>query len=708
MHLYILWAIPLIAFICYIGLLLIVYRQGARQRVNQAFMLYLLTAAMWSLGSFAWRLQASLFWNRILVAGVTGTFITFFQFVRILLGMRAQRHWLYLGYGLFFAILVANLLGYVTRDTYFVNGIACYEIGPAMPFMGIYGYVYSGLGMYYLIRQYSRTLDRSYRNKIQYLVVGLSVTMLASFTNFVPEIGKYPIDIAASVINGLLIAYAILRYQLLDITLVIRKGLVYSSLTALIAGVYLFIVFIFSSAFRSLFYGSLVPAILVASAIAVAFQPMRDRAQLLIDRLFFREKYDAQLMLQELSELAASILDINKLTSILLDRLTATMHVKQACIVLQRKETAHSCLVAQKGQMGLEDEAIFREDHPVVRWMASHKGPLTRQDMDVLPQFKALWTQERADLDRIEAELFVPLLVREELIGILILGPKLSEAPYSPDEQLTLITLANQTAVAIQNAWLYSDLEQSLEELKQMQAQLIQTEKLSAVGEMIAGVAHEINNPLTVIIGYSQLLRTMDPDLQAQKDIGQILEAGLRVKRIVASLLDFSRQHPPQKEYVDINQIVSESLALRGHDLVTSNIQIETDLAPDLPPTTADGHQLQQVFVNIINNAQQAMAEKGGPGVLTVTTRRGKDNTIRISFQDTGPGIPKEIMGRIFDPFFTTKEVGQGTGLGLSVSYGIVQEHEGCIWAESEDGQGAAFFIELPIHHMSPAHTQRE
>ena len=184
----------------------------------------------------------------------------------------------------------------------------------------------------------------------------------------------------------------------------------------------------------------------------------------------------------------------------------------------------------------------------------------------------------------------------------------------------------------------------------------------------------------------------------------------MRVKRIVANLLDFSRQHAPQKEYLDVNEVVSSALELRAHDLTTSGIHIETDITPDLPRTMADRHQLQQVFVNVINNAQQAMAEKGGPGVLAVSTQRGEDNTILISIEDTGPGIPPQIMGRIFDPFFTTKEVGKGTGLGLSVSYGIIQEHEGRIWAQSpapggrdEDGQGAIFFIQLPARDSAPA-----
>jgi len=635
-----------------------------------------------------------------MIQGALGQAITFYHFVVAFLQVRRHRRLVAVGYAAYAILTGLNLMGYVAHGLDVRAYRIYYEAGPAMLLSLIFGVPFLGGALYLLVRGYLSARGAFlYRVRISYLLIGMALVLVGSATNIIAALSAYPLDIAANLVNALLIAYAILRHQLLDITLIIRKGLVYSSVTTLLAMAYLVIVFIFTSVFQTFLYGSLISAILVASAIAVAFQPVRDRAQLLIDRLFFREKYDAQLMLRELSELATSILHIKRLTSFLLDRLTSTMHIRQAYIMLMDKEDARFHLIARKGQTGLQRGVIFREDHPVLQWMASHKRSLTRHDLDVLPQFKALWAQERESLDRLEAELFVPLLVRRELVGILILGPKLSETPYSQDEQLALTTLANQTAVAIQNAWLYSELEQSLKELKQMQAQLIQTEKLSAIGEMIAGVAHEINNPLTAVIGYSQLLQlqSMGLDPQVHEDVEQILEAGLRMKRIVANLLDFSRQHLPQKEYVDINEIVSSALGLRAHDLMTSSIRAQTDLAPDLPWTMADRHQLQQVFVNIINNAQQAMAEKGGPGVLTVITRRGRNNTIAITFQDTGPGIPKEIMGRIFDPFFTTKEVGKGTGLGLSVSYGIVQEHEGRIWAEGEDGRGATFFVELPV-----------
>jgi len=705
-------AIPLLAVLCYSVLLVLVLRHNPRSRLNQVFALYLLSMATWSFGCFMMRAglpgPRPVFWNRFMIFGLLAVAVLFLQFVRLFLAVRSYRTWVYVGIALYVVLAAANAAGYVTRNVEVSNGVLQYEIGPAVVPVMLYGYLFSGLGMYKLLRAHQQSKDEAYRNRIKYPLAGVVLVSLGLFTDLTP-LGRYPIDIAMNVPNAVLIAYAILRYQLLDITLAIRKGLLYSIPTTVIGVGYFLAILAAEKALRTFVgYQVLLVSLFVAAITALAVQPFRDKAQLWVDRLFFREKYDAQLMLQDLSKLAASILDINRLTSLLLDRLTATMHIKGAYVILKEKENPQFHLIARKGQTSLEQEVIFRDDHPLVRWMASHKGPLARHDLDVLPQFKGLWVEEREDLDRIEAELFIPLLVRGELIGMLILGPKLSEAAYSPDERLTLTTLASQTAVAIQNAWLYSDLEANVEELKQMQAQLLQTEKLSALGGMIAGVAHEINNPLTAVIGYSQLLQAMDLGSQVHHDLGQILEAGLRVKRIVANLLDFSRQHAPRKQYLDMNEVVSSALELRVHDLINSGIHVQTDLDTDLPSTMADRHQLQQVLINIINNAQQAMEEKGGPGVLTVTTRRGEDNTILVSIQDTGPGIPPEIMGRIFDPFFTTKEVGKGTGLGLSVSYGIVQEHEGRIWAESpapsgidDDGQGATFFIQLPVRESA-------
>jgi len=704
---------PLLAMVGYIVLLGIVVHAGVRSRLRRFSAFFLFTMAIWSFGSSMLRLDPPdiVFWYKILIVGSVIMPWALLCFTRAYLGLPQDR-WLWLALAVPVALSIATATGYMVEYVRLTDsGRIEFGLGEALPIYAIYWISSLGYACWILVRAYRYTVDPVRRNRIRYPLIGMGFVFLGSLTNVSPALGAFPIDQAANFVNALLLTYAILRYQLLDISVIIRKGLVYSIPTGALATVYLLIVL---AAERLLVtfvgYQLLVLSVLVAAITAVAVQPLRDRLQLFIDRLFFREKYDTQFMLQELSELVGSILDIGELSSLLLDRLTVTMHVEHAYIMLREKGRARLHVIAQKGQADPMDEVVLYEDHPVVQWLISHRQSLSRYDLDLLPQFKALWAQEHEILDMLEAELFVPLLVREELIGILILGPKLSEVSYAQDEQLALITLANQTAVAIQNAWLYSDLERSLETLQEMQDRLIQSEKLSAIGEMIAGVAHEINNPLTAVIGYSQLLQmqSMDQDAQIHEDLGQILEAGMRMKRIVANLLDFSRQHQPQKEYVDINQVISTSLALRMNELTNNNIEVQADLISDLPWTLADRHQLQQVFVNIINNAQQAIVEEGGAGVLAVSTQRQRNNTILIRFQDSGPGIPEEIMNRIFDPFFTTKEVGKGTGLGLSVSYGIVNEHQGRIWAESEDGQGATFLIDLPIRKSDESMEREE
>jgi two-component system NtrC family sensor kinase len=231
----------------------------------------------------------------------------------------------------------------------------------------------------------------------------------------------------------------------------------------------------------------------------------------------------------------------------------------------------------------------------------------------------------------------------------------------------------------------------------QLQEQLVQSAKLSAIGQMISGVAHELNNPLTTVMGYAQLLLVGELDETVKADLQRIYDDALRAQRIVQDLLTFARQKKPERSPTDINETLERTLALRAYALEMDSIKLVTEFEEDLPWTMADGYQLQQVFLNIINNSYQAMAQQGKAGTLAVRSECIGGNTIRVTFGDTGPGIPDEVLKRIFDPFFTTKDVGMGTGLGLSVSHGIIQEHGGRIWAESDPGQGAVFVVELPV-----------
>ncbi|MBM4446484.1 MAG: PAS domain S-box protein [Chloroflexi bacterium] len=234
-------------------------------------------------------------------------------------------------------------------------------------------------------------------------------------------------------------------------------------------------------------------------------------------------------------------------------------------------------------------------------------------------------------------------------------------------------------------------------ERKKAEQQALVNAKLASVGELVAGVAHEVNNPLTGIIGYAQLLADrQDVPQNIKEDLQKIYEESQRTVRIVQNLLRFARQYKPEKSLVDINELIERTLELEAYKLRTSNIGLSAKLAADIPLILADYNQLQQVILNIIANAQQAIAETKRRGKITVTTDVVED-CVSISITDNGPGISPESIIKIFDPFFTTKPEGSGSGLGLSVCHGIITEHGGNIYAESTPGKGTTFIIELPI-----------
>jgi signal transduction histidine kinase len=232
------------------------------------------------------------------------------------------------------------------------------------------------------------------------------------------------------------------------------------------------------------------------------------------------------------------------------------------------------------------------------------------------------------------------------------------------------------------------------QQLERAQARLVQSEKLAALGELVAGVAHELNNPLTSVLGYAQLLEAGELDGEdARRALGVVLQEADRARRIVQNLLTFARQRAHERGPVDVNAALEQTVALRRYELERAGVEFVLDLAWDLPLIEGDLFQLQQVFLNLINNAAQALA--GARGRIEIRTAH-REGRVVVEVADTGPGIPPEHLPRIFDPFFTTKDVGEGTGLGLSISYGIVRDHGGEIYAENRPEGGARFVIELP------------
>ena len=279
-----------------------------------------------------------------------------------------------------------------------------------------------------------------------------------------------------------------------------------------------------------------------------------------------------------------------------------------------------------------------------------------------------------------------------------------AEYAYSSGEENLMVAISRQLATTIEKVRLYEETCKAYEDLRRTQEQLLQSEKMSAVGQLIAGVAHELNNPLTAILGYAQLLESEGLNERAQDYVAKMFKQAQRTHRVVQNLLSFARQRKPERAEVDVRKVLEETLALRDYDLKVNNIDVQKDLGPEPALVVADPHQIEQVFLNIINNAVDAVLETGRAGKLKIRVYCERGD-VCTQFADDGPGIkdPK----RIFDPFYTTKNVGKGTGLGLSICYGIVKEHGGDITAHNASEGGAVIEVRLPMAVAAGA-TQEE
>jgi signal transduction histidine kinase len=307
--------------------------------------------------------------------------------------------------------------------------------------------------------------------------------------------------------------------------------------------------------------------------------------------------------------------------------------------------------------------------------------------------------------------LAVPLVKQHESIGVLELINKRDKSNFHDRDVAMLEAFAGQAVVALENARLHQhlqarnrELREAMTELQQMQEQLIQKEKLASVGQLAAGVAHEINNPISSILLYADVLCAEIPaqDAQLLQDMLMIKKEAMRCRTIVADLLSFSRQNKVLAQPTDLNALLDEIVEEIGTQERFEGVGIEMDLDPGLPVIEADAFQLRQVFCNLMNNAADAMPDGG---TLTLRTKQGPwSGRITAEVQDTGEGISEENMKKLFTPFFTTKPLGKGTGLGLAIIYGIVKMHRGEINVQSQLGQGTTFT--LTLHERLPARPE--
>lgn len=449
-----------LATITFLAILVVVLFSKPRTRLRELFIYYLISMTIWSISAFmaSSGLVRVLPWFRVMSASPLVMMICLYLFVQNLFGLRSKWKPIILLYGIFTSVVILGssyVIEYAFLDE---TKSLVYKFGNLLPIIVLPAFFLVIHSLRILVNGYKNSKDASHRNRIRYLTLGIIIPLLANFVNFT-EYGKYPIDIAANVLTAILLAYAVLNNQLLDTKVVIRLGLIYSSTTAIIGAIYFLSISLVLNFFHLLAGREVfITSIIVGTLFSFVLAPLNSRAQKWIDRVFYREKYNANLMLQRLSQTTASIMDLDLISEMILDEIMKTWHIQNGAVLIKNNESGEFRVIAQQGE-NLVPIWNFSSDHPVALWLAKFQIILTINDISMTPIFKSLWGKEKEEFEKFKAEIFIPLCTKGNLLGILVLGEKKSTQPYDQDDLLILSALSNQTAVTVENSRLYEELQ---------------------------------------------------------------------------------------------------------------------------------------------------------------------------------------------------------------------------------------------------------
>jgi len=647
------------------------------------------------------------------------------------------------------------------------------------------------------------------RQQLKWLTGGtLAGSLPVSFLYLVPllfGVALRPwmqLSVLSLVLIPLCFGYAVIRYRLMDVDIIFKRGLAYTAATAGVAAVYFALVALVAVIFHTPTNGPAGGMIAIIVA-AFLFQPFRAGIQARLDRFFYRDRLDYRRTLIEFGRTLTNEVRSDPMLGSVMDRLSQTLLVDRLAIFVENAVEPGQLRMARSMGVRLSeslDLSFLESARPeFARGALFFESPRAARDVS---------DSVRRTIEQLDLNYFVPCRIREHTVAVLGLGKTVDGDFLSSDDVELVETIAGYVAVALDNAQLYSSLEQKALEIarlkdfseniveslnvgvlsvdleglveswntrmeqlfgvarqeavgrqlssllpeelareitvrgdqeqitgiykqrlqhqgklltlnvsitplvsksnehigrlllfddvtqrERLQEQMSQTEKLTSLGLLAAGVAHEVNTPLAVISNYIQMLAKQMPEGDPRQSIiEKIVKQTFRASEIVNNLLNFSRIGVAETTDIDVNRVLEETLSLVAHPLKTSRIQVVKQLGDPLPAVRGSANKLQQVFLNLFLNARDAMPTGG---LLEVRTA-AHNGSVEIEVADTGAGIAREHIHRIFDPFFTTKANGRGTGLGLSVSYGIIKEHAGKIDVRSTPGKGTSFHVEFP------------
>jgi len=715
---------PVLGFLVFTGLAVYSLRLGRGSAANLHFAVLCLIGALINADLVAVSMisdpETALMIDRFnCVAFIFGPPV-FLQFVHAFLGIGGRRNWEIGVYGISFVFSLtvpsAGFLSGFHESPFGRIGRA----GPAFHVFSLFAAAVIAYGFFLLVRSLRRAADSFLRHRIRYVLGGAGTAAALIGLNVLPVWGVavYPPG-HFSFIPAAFLAYGILKYDLLGVGSAVRRGAVCLILTAMLASVYFLLISVFHFAFLTTSWErSVLLPLGLALLVVFLFHPLHALLERLVDRFFFRGRYDYRGLLRELSGQLASMLSLSSIRSLLLDTALRVLSVRNVKLLLDGRADGTFALFAG----GEPDEAAparIAVPASVTSVFLQRGKPLSRTYAEKMcggPQGRL-----SSFFERLDAAWIFPLISKGLPVGFLALGEKMSGDLFVREDIELLSTLANQAATAVENAANYEEIERlnrdlerkveqrtaalqkALEEQERTQEQLIQSESLAAIGQLVAGTAHELNNPLA---SASSLVQTSLEAIEAggeasrtgevQEDLRFAHRELQRAADIVRSLLSLSRQTQAYEESVQVNRVLDDALRVLHNQYKNLAVEIERRYDDGLPEIRGNFANLGQVFINLIQNAIQAVNGRAGRIVLTTGYDRVA-GSLFVEVADNGVGIPEGIRKDIFKPFFTTKAVGEGTGLGLYISHEIVRRHGGWIRVRSGENVGSAFTVTLPV-----------
>ena len=536
------------------------------------------------------------------------------------------------------------------------------------------------------------------RTQIEYFFLATAIGYFGGSLDYLPIFGVdlYPYGNFAIALYPIIMTYAIAVYRLMDITVAMEKSLTYLLLLIIIGGPSCIILLAAQETyFGKVSYAFSMILLLTLAVILVVAHRIKFEAQLAIGRTLFKRRFDMYETLSEFSKALVSILDIRSLTEEIVHTLVKVLDIKAASLYLLDREKGLYVLSASNGVNPDDGQALrFRAGDGLPHHLANTQSIVIREELEHATAPGTMQTVINT-LKTMKSEVCIPFINKDRLVGFFSLGPRVGRLMYSEDELSLLTALAQNAAIALDNAMLYADLKRS-------QSVMRRTDRLRSLETIAGGFAHEIRNPLTSIKTFIQLI----PERKADQDfIGTfskvVSDDVARIERLIQEILNYARYMEPKFLQEDLNDIVESCLYFVRINADSKGVRLEKELASDLPTVLLDRQQIKQVLLNLFLNAMDAMDDVGGR--LTVKTRRlakpNSDVCVQVEVTDTGCGISPSDQDHIFDPFYTTKhesEEREGTGLGLTIVHQIIQEHGGYIEVESEIGRGTTFLVNLP------------